>query len=242
MAAWGWLALRLFMLLRAQALWRGAIGGAWDLVAAGLAVVLAAAWRPGAEGSVAWGAWLFGACFEAALGAVLGVLVSLPGEAARGAARCSGHALGLARPRAWEALHLALAGALGLALELHRPLLAGLHAVATRWPVGAPASWSFTLEPEVLSTAAGEASVLASSFGRPQGLAVDAAGDLFVVDALAGASGLYRLSPDGDAEPELVVAGADLIGVAFDRHGGFVLASNDTLWRFLGATGSAAPM
>ena len=36
-AAWGWLALRLFMLLRAQALWRGAIGGAWDLVAAGLA-------------------------------------------------------------------------------------------------------------------------------------------------------------------------------------------------------------
>lgn len=167
MAAWGWLALRLFMLLRAQALWRGAIGGAWDLVAAGLAVVLAAAWRPGAEGSVAWGAWLFGACFEAALGAVLGVLVSLPGEAARGAARCSGLALGLARPRAWEALHLALAGALGLALELHRPLLAGLHAVATRWPVGAPASWSFTLEPEVLSTAAGEASVLALGLATP---------------------------------------------------------------------------
>jgi len=103
-------------------------------------------------------------------------------------------------------------------------------------PTLSPRNAVYRIDPD------GEASVLASSFGRPQGLAVDAAGDLFVVDALAGASGLYRLSPDGDAEPELVVAGADLIGVAFDRHGGFVLASNDTLWRFLGATGSAAPM
>lgn len=166
-AAWGWLALRLFMLLRAQALWRGAIGGAWALVAAGLAVVLAAAWSPGMEGAVAWDVWLFAACFEAALGAVLGALVSLPGEAARGAARCSGRALGLARPRAWEALHLALAGALALALELHRPLLAGLHAVATRWPVGAPASWRFELEPGVLGAAAGEASVLALGLATP---------------------------------------------------------------------------
>jgi sugar lactone lactonase YvrE len=33
-------------------------------------------------------------------------------------------------------------------------------------------------------------------FGRPQGLAFDANGDLFVVEALAGSSGLYRVAPN----------------------------------------------
>lgn len=87
----------------------------------------------------------------------------------------------------------------------------------------------------------GEVSVVTSALGRPQGLAVDPTGDLYAVDALAGASGLYRVPLD-DGEPELVVAGSGLVGVAFDRHGGFVLASNDTVWRFLGATGSAVTM
>ncbi len=53
-------------------------------------------------------------------------------------------------------------------------------------------------------------------FGRPQGLAFDARGSLFVVEALAGASGLYRLPPDG--EPELVLAAPALVGVAFDSQ------------------------
>lgn len=167
LAAWAWLAVRLFALLRAQALWRGAVGGAWEVVAAGLAMALAAAWSGDGGEPVTWGAWLFGAGFEASLGAVLGALVSLPGEAALGAARCSGRALGLARPRAWEALHLALAGALGLALDLHRPLLAGLHAAASRWPVGEPARWSFALGPERLVAAAGDASVLALGLATP---------------------------------------------------------------------------
>ena len=88
----------------------------------------------------------------------------------------------------------------------------------------------------------GEVGVLTTALGRPQGLAVDPAGDLYVVDAVAGASGLYRVPLEDEGAPELVVAGEGLIGVAFDRHGGFVLASNDTVWRFLGAGGSAAPM
>ncbi len=36
-------------------------------------------------------------------------------------------------------------------------------------------------------------------FGRPQGLAFDSNGDLFVVEALAGSSGLYRVAPNGVA-------------------------------------------
>ncbi len=68
-----------------------------------------------------------------------------------------------------------------------------------------------------------------SGFGRPQGLAFDAQGSLYVVEALAGWSGLYRVRNDG--KPELVVAGPSLVGVAFDPRGGLVIASNDTAYR-----------
>ncbi len=68
-----------------------------------------------------------------------------------------------------------------------------------------------------------------AGFGRPQGLAFDASGTLFVVEALAGASGLYRLPLEG--EPELVLAGPGLVGVAFDPRGGLVVCSNDTAYR-----------
>ena len=46
----------------------------------------------------------------------------------------------------------------------------------------------------------GTVSTLDGRFGRPQGIAFDASGTLFVVEALAGASGLYRLTP-GRARP-----------------------------------------
>jgi hypothetical protein len=75
----------------------------------------------------------------------------------------------------------------------------------------------------------GETSVVSQAFGRPQGLAVGPDGSLFVVEALAGSSGLYRLSPDGTTE--LVLSGPGLVGVAFDRHGGVVVCSNDTAYR-----------
>jgi sugar lactone lactonase YvrE len=71
---------------------------------------------------------------------------------------------------------------------------------------------------------------LVDGFGRPQGLAFDSDGLLYVVDALAGAAGLYRVDvtrPD----PTLVASAPQLIGVAFDPAGGLVLASNDTVWR-----------
>jgi sugar lactone lactonase YvrE len=74
-------------------------------------------------------------------------------------------------------------------------------------------------------------SVLAT-FGRPQGLAFSPAeGTLHVVDALAGRSGLFRLT-DLDGEPELVVAGCGFIGVAFGPSGELAVVSNDTAYRF----------
>lgn len=70
----------------------------------------------------------------------------------------------------------------------------------------------------------------AEGFGRPQGLAFDPAGELHVVDALAGDSGVYRVTPDGHRD--LVVSGQGLLGVAFDPLGGFVVCTSDTLYRF----------
>ena len=67
------------------------------------------------------------------------------------------------------------------------------------------------------------------AFGRPQGVAVDATGTLFVVEALAGASGLYRYRPG--ATPELVLAGPSLVGVAFSPDGVMVVSSNETAYR-----------
>jgi sugar lactone lactonase YvrE len=68
-----------------------------------------------------------------------------------------------------------------------------------------------------------------AGFGRPQGLAFDSQGSLYVIEALAGWSGLYRLRSDGTAE--LVLAGPSLVGVAFDPGGGLVVSSNDTAYR-----------
>jgi sugar lactone lactonase YvrE len=75
----------------------------------------------------------------------------------------------------------------------------------------------------------GKVDRLSSGFGRPQGLAFDSQGMLYIVEALAGWSGLYRLRPDGTTE--LVVAGHSLVGVAFDPNGGLVVSSNDTAYR-----------
>lgn len=66
-------------------------------------------------------------------------------------------------------------------------------------------------------------------FGRPQGIAFDPNGTLFVVEALAGSSGLYRIRSDGS--PQLVLSGPGLIGLAFDPGGAVVVCSNETAYR-----------
>jgi glucose/arabinose dehydrogenase len=76
----------------------------------------------------------------------------------------------------------------------------------------------------------GAVSIYSRAFGRPQGLAVGLDDSLFVVEALAGSSGLYRVRPG--AAPELVVAGTGLIGLAFGARGSMVVCSGDTAYRF----------
>jgi streptogramin lyase len=69
-------------------------------------------------------------------------------------------------------------------------------------------------------------------YGRPQGLAFDAEGRLYVVDALAGNSGLFRMDLARPGEAEQLVAGGPLIGLAFAPSGGLVLATTDSVYRF----------
>lgn len=77
----------------------------------------------------------------------------------------------------------------------------------------------------------GQVRMMPAPLGRPQGLAFAADGSLHVVDALAGASGVYRFAGD-DAAPELVVSGGALVGIAFGPYGELVVTSNETAYRF----------
>jgi len=64
--------------------------------------------------------------------------------------------------------------------------------------------------------------------GRPQGLALDADSNVYVAASLHGQRGLVRITPEGNAE--LVVAGYDLVGVAFSPLGTAVLATNEAVY------------
>lgn len=64
--------------------------------------------------------------------------------------------------------------------------------------------------------------------GRPQGLAVDIAGDVYVVASLRGRQGVVRLPQDG--EPSLVVAGQDLVGFSFTPQGTALLATSTAIY------------
>jgi hypothetical protein len=61
--------------------------------------------------------------------------------------------------------------------------------------------------------------------GRPQGLAFDIEGNLYVAASLAGKRGIVKIAPDGQASLE--VAGAGLVGLAFAPGRSVVLTTTD---------------
>lgn len=77
---------------------------------------------------------------------------------------------------------------------------------------------------------AGNASTFHHGLGRPQGLAFDREGNLYVSAAVRGRRGIVRISPDG-AYSELVVAGMNLVGLAFSREGDMIVATNEAVYR-----------
>jgi len=64
--------------------------------------------------------------------------------------------------------------------------------------------------------------------GRPQGLAISKEGDVYLTACLQGRRGLVRVTANGEAS--LVLAGSNLIGVAFSPLGTTILATNEAVY------------
>jgi sugar lactone lactonase YvrE len=74
----------------------------------------------------------------------------------------------------------------------------------------------------------GDVGVFYKGLGRPQGLAFDDEGNLYLAASLKGRRGIVRISPGGNAE--LFVAGMNLVGLVFSSSGDMVVASNDSVY------------
>jgi sugar lactone lactonase YvrE len=76
---------------------------------------------------------------------------------------------------------------------------------------------------------AGEVSVFYRGLGRPQGLAFDADGRLYVAASLGGRRGIIRIDRSG--KPEQFLSGPGLVGLAFAPSRSIVLATHNALYR-----------
>jgi sugar lactone lactonase YvrE len=68
-----------------------------------------------------------------------------------------------------------------------------------------------------------------TGLGRPQGLAFDSAGNLYVVASYRGRRGVFKITQQGAIS--MAVAGASLVGLCFDDSGNAILASTRELYR-----------
>lgn len=64
--------------------------------------------------------------------------------------------------------------------------------------------------------------------GRPQGMAVDMAGNLYVAASLQGRRGIVSISPAGEAS--LILAGSGIVGLAFVPGGNAILATGSAIY------------
>ncbi|HEY3581240.1 MAG TPA: hypothetical protein VGK82_11875, partial [Pyrinomonadaceae bacterium] len=75
----------------------------------------------------------------------------------------------------------------------------------------------------------GKIDVFFKGLGRPQGLAFDREGNLYVAASLRGRRGIVRISTDG-SDAKLIVAGVNLIGLAFSSAGEMAVVSIDSVY------------
>lgn len=78
-------------------------------------------------------------------------------------------------------------------------------------------------------------------FGRPQGLAFDDEGNLYVVACYKGRHGIVRIGADGKSA-ETILAGTSLVGVCFTRKGELIAATNGNVYSLpVGIRGTLLP-
>jgi sugar lactone lactonase YvrE len=75
----------------------------------------------------------------------------------------------------------------------------------------------------------GEVEVFYRGLGRPQGMAFDAEGRLYVAASLGGRKGVVRLTAEREAE--LFLSGPGIVGLAFTPSRALVLATTNALYR-----------
>ena len=89
-------------------------------------------------------------------------------------------------------------------------------------------------------TPAGEVHTFVQGLGRAQGIAFDAAQHLYVVTHYAGEGGVIRITPTGAMTR--VIAGVNLVGLAFGRQGDLILTDNSTVYKLaFGVQGRLGP-
>ena len=75
----------------------------------------------------------------------------------------------------------------------------------------------------------GEVEVFYRGLGRPQGMAFDDQGRLYVAASLAGRKGVVRIQPDRQAE--LFLSGPGIVGLAFTPSRALIVATTNALYR-----------
>jgi sugar lactone lactonase YvrE len=76
---------------------------------------------------------------------------------------------------------------------------------------------------------AGEVETFCRGVGRPQGLAFDAEGRLYVAASLAGRRGILRI--DESRKPQQFLSGPGIVGLAFAPSRALILATHNALFR-----------
>ncbi|MCS7026135.1 MAG: gluconolaconase [Bryobacteraceae bacterium] len=76
---------------------------------------------------------------------------------------------------------------------------------------------------------AGEVEIYYRGLGRPQGIAFDVDGNLYVAASIGGRKGVIRIDPKREAS--LFLSGPNIVGVAFSPFRAMIIATNNAIYK-----------